>query len=207
MSKNDNKIDVSIQITDSQETIQKKLSKAARNLKIEASLGENSKEKSSLLSKWLNMTKIIKVAETAVKSMANQVIKLNTAETDLAMAANITKPQMTALISSYSKLGAELKATVTDITQLGTEWLKHGKTVAETTTLIKDAMVLSKIGNLSSVDIASGGDIGRLAAGISEMAKNADSAGISLRDSFKDLGEVLDEVKNVGGARMFALKI
>lgn len=210
MSKNDNKIDVSIQITDSQETIQKKLSKAARNLKIEASLGENSKEKSSMLSKWLNMTKIIKVAETAVKSMANQVIKLNTAETDLAMAANITKPQMTALISSYSKLGDELKATVTDISQLGTEWLKHGKTVAETTALIKDSMVLSKIGNLSSaestkylasimdgykisaegamnivdklssVDVASGANIGGLAAGISEVAKNADSAGISL---------------------------
>lgn len=238
MSKNDNKIDVSIQITDSQETIQKKLNKAAKNLKIdtkiEASLGENSKEKSSMLSKWLNMTKIVKVADTAIKSMANQVIKLNTAETDLAMAANMTKPQMTALISSYSKLGAELKATVTDITQLGTEWLKHSKTVAETTTLIKDAIVLSKIGNLSSaestkylasimdgykisaegamsivdklssVDVASGANIGGLAAGISEVAKNADSAGISLDKLLGYFAAVGDssqaEMKNLSGS-------
>ena len=145
-----------------------------------------------------------------LQKMPQKVKELDDAITDFTMATGANKAQISELTKVYSKLGDELSATVTDVTISATEWLKQGKSIAETETLIRDAMVLSKVGKLSSeestknltramkgynvtaeetlaivdklsaVDMASATDVGGLAEGMSEVANNANLAGISM---------------------------
>lgn len=139
-----------------------------------------------------------------------EAINLDTAMTDLAMATNLTASEMESLVDKYSDLAEELNSTVTQVIESGTEWLKQGKSIAETETLITNAMILSKIAKLdsadsttyltsvmkgykvaaedtlnvvdklSAVDMASATDVGGLAEGMSQVASSADLAGVSM---------------------------
>ena len=173
-------------------------------------IGDSFKDMGSKFVSWITVSGGIMTAISGFKKMKDSVVELNGAITDLAMATGASKKKLESYIETYSKLGDELSATVTDVTTSGTEWLKQGKSVAETETLIRDAMILSKDGKLSSadstkyltsamkgynvevgntlgivdklsaVDMASATDVGGLAEGMSEVASSADLAGISM---------------------------
>ncbi len=168
------------------------------------------KDMGSKFFSWFTVSGGIMAAVTGLKKMKDSAIELNGAITDLDMATGSSKKQLESYIASYSKLGDELSATVTDVTISGTEWLKQGKSIAETEELIRDSMILSKVGKLdsaestkyltsamkgynvavqntlgvvdklSAVDMDSATDVGGLAEGMSEVASSADLAGISM---------------------------
>jgi hypothetical protein len=110
------------------------------------------KDMGSKFFSWVTVSGGIMAAVTGFKKMKDSAIELNGAITDLDMATGSSKKQLESYIESYSKLGDELSATVTDVTISGTEWLKQGKSIAETEELIRDAMILSKVGKLDSVE-------------------------------------------------------
>lgn len=174
------------------------------------SIGDSFKEQASKFTQWVSVTSVLMGTVNTLRKMKDNVYEFDEAITNLTMATGANKEEIKLLTKEYSKLGDELSSTVTDITISATEWLKQGKTIEETNTLIRDAMVLSKIGNLSSadstkyltsamkgykvsvedtlsvvdklsaVDMESATDVGGLAAGMSEVAASANLAGVSM---------------------------
>lgn len=161
-----------------------------------------------------------------VSQMATEVLNVDNAMTQLRMATGASNQEASTLMKTYSQIGKDLKATGVDVATSSTEWLKQGKSKAESEILAKDSMVLSKIGDLTSaestkyltsamkgykvsvedtlgvvdklsaVDLISATSVGGLAEGMSEVANNADLAGISmdkLLGYLATVGEVTQE--------------
>ena len=144
--------------------------------------------------------------------MANTTVKVDDAMTQLQMATGVSDSQAKELMNTYSQMGKTLKATATDVAASSTEWLKQGKSIAESQKLAEDSIVLSKIGDLSSedatktitaamksynldesevmnfidqisaIDMASATDVGGLATAFNEVAANAKQAGLSTQE-------------------------
>lgn len=189
----------------------KKTENTMRGLgKLGASLKDQFSQAATSFTQWISVSSAIMAVVYQLKKMPEEVKELDAAITDLTMATGASKTQVEGYIDSYAELGDKLKATVTDVTISGTEWLKQGQSIADTETLITDAMVLSKVGKLSSadatkyltsamkgykvsvedtlgvvdklsaVDMASATDVGGLAEGMSAVASSADLAGVSM---------------------------
>lgn len=159
---------------------------------------------------WSLVTGAMTKLWQGIKKVYNASLDLDKAITNLNMATDLNEKQINALVDSYSKLGEKLNATLTDVIESGTEWLKQGQSIEDTETLITNAMILSKIAGLSSadatkyltsamkgyqvaaedtldvvdklsaVDMASATDVGGLAEGMSEVASSAELAGVSM---------------------------
>lgn len=144
--------------------------------------------------------------------MANTTVKVDDAMTQLQMATGVSDSQAKELMNTYSQMGKTLKATATDVAASSTEWLKQGKSIAESQKLAEDSIILSKIGDLSSedatktitaamksynldesevinfidqisaIDMASATDVGGLATAFNEVAANAKQAGVSTQE-------------------------
>lgn len=145
------------------------------------------------------------------RAMAQAVLQVDDAMTDLQMATGVSQQRAAGLMSAYADLGQELKATMVDVSASATEWLKQGKSIEESQKLARDSIVLSKIGDLSSedstktitaamksydmaesevmnfvdeisaIDMASATDVGGLATAFNEVAANAKQAGVSTK--------------------------
>ena len=145
------------------------------------------------------------------RAMAQAVLQVDDAMTDLQMATGGSQQRAAGLMSTYADLGQELKATMVDVSASATEWLKQGKSIEESQKLARDSIVLSKIGDLSSedstktitaamksydmaesevmnfvdeisaIDMASATDVGGLATAFNEVAANAKQAGVSTK--------------------------
>lgn len=145
-----------------------------------------------------------------LKRVYNESLKINDVMTDLAMSTDLTASQMEAVVDKYSNLGEKLNATTSEMIASGTEWIKQGQSIADTETLITSAMVLGKVGKLenaqateyltstmkgykvavedtmdivdklSAVDMASATNVGGLAEAMSQVANNANLAGVSM---------------------------
>lgn len=145
-----------------------------------------------------------------VRDMGTAIKEVDDSMMNLKMATGVNNTEAQGLMSTYSDLGKELKATGTDVAASATEWLKQGKTTEEAETLASDSIILSKIGDLTSedstkyltsamkgykvqsedalsivdkisnVDMASATDVAGLAEGMSRVATNADLAGVSM---------------------------
>ena len=76
--------------------------------------------------------------------------ELNEAMTNVQMVTEGTDAETQKLASQYSDLAKELGATTTEIANGASEWLRQGKTVEETTQLLRASMTLSKVGAIES---------------------------------------------------------
>lgn len=162
------------------------------------------------ISQFVGVYGILQRVVSTVGQMGTEVIKVDDAITQLRMSTGASAGDASKMMKTYSEMGKELKATGVDVATSATEWLKQGKTIKESNALAKDSIVLSKIGGLSSedstkfltsamkgydvavedtssiidklsaVDLVSATDVGGLATGMSEVAANADLAGISM---------------------------
>lgn len=162
------------------------------------------------ISQFVGVYGILQRVVSTVGQMGTEVIKVDDAITQLRMSTGASAGDASKMMKTYSEMGKELKATGVDVATSATEWLKQGKTIKESNALAKDSIVLSKIGDLSSedstkfltsamkgydvavedtsniidklsaVDLVSATDVGGLATGMSEVAANADLAGISM---------------------------
>lgn len=159
---------------------------------------------------FLSSATLVMSGIRAIKGMITEVKNLDAAYVDLQQATGYTREETGKLINTYFELGQELGATATDIAKSAADWLRQGKSIADTNKLIRDSMILSKIGQidsansttylttamkgygvavddvlgivdkLSAVDMASATSVAGLAEGMSEVATNANLAGISM---------------------------
>ncbi len=150
--------------------------------------------------------KIEQGARQAVKAIED----IDKAIVDLQMATGDSYNDVKKLTSGYNDLAKQLGATTTEVTAGASDWLRQGKSIADTNKLIQESMVLSKVSNLSSedstshltammkgykksaeevseindaltsIDLAAAVDAGGLAEATSRVAASADLAGVSL---------------------------
>lgn len=181
---------------------------AASQGKTGASFGTEFKRAFGQIGEFTAIYGTIQKIPQVISNMTTQVINVDDAITNLRMATSISNEEALKLMSTYSKLGDELKATSVDVAASATEWLKQGKSIQEAQNLAKDSIVLSKIGGLSSeestktitaamksynmaesevmgfvdkisaIDLVSATDVGGLSQAFNEVAANAKNAGV-----------------------------
>lgn len=147
---------------------------------------------------------------TAANNAVEAVKELDGAIVDLRMATNQGYEKTRNLVAGYNKMAKELGSVTTQVTASADSWLRQGKSINDTSTLIRDSMILSKVGQLDSadatqyltsamkgykveaegalgivdkltaVDLESATNAGGLAEGMSEVAVTASNAGISM---------------------------
>lgn len=194
------------------------IKKQFRNLQTEASaLGKTGEDAFSKLKKnsvqfmnFLASGTLIMSGVNAIKGLVTEVYNLDKSLVDLQMATGDTHEQAKELLNTYIDLGKELGATGTEVADSASEWLRQGKSISETNELIKDSMILSKIGQidsaqatelltsamkgykvsvsdvikivdkLSAVDMSSATDVEGLATAMSRVASMADLSGVSM---------------------------
>lgn len=156
---------------------------------------------------YLNVFQMI---QQGARSAVEAIQEIDSAIVDLQMATGESYQNIRQLVSGYNDMAKELGATTTELAKGADTWLRQGQTVADTNTLLKDTMVLSKVANidsedsssyltammkgyhkavdevseindsLTSIDLAAAVDAGGLAEATSRVAASADLAGISL---------------------------
>ena len=148
---------------------------------------------------------------------------VNKAFTDIQMVTFDTAEAIGNLQREYADLAVRMSASITDVAKGASEWLRQGKSIAETTQLLEASMVMSKIGaiesaqateyltsvlngykfaaedairvvdTLSEVDVASASSVADIAEALQRSANSARLAGVE----FETLVGWIAEVKEV----------
>lgn len=153
---------------------------------------------------------ILKSIGSAADNAKKTIDKYDKSITDLSVAMNGTREEASQYIQTLNKQAIVLKTTTKSASDAADTWLRQGKSVAETETLIQDSLVLSKVGQIESADAAdyltsalngykleakdaigvidkltavdavSASESGGLAVSMSKAASAADMAGVSM---------------------------
>lgn len=106
-----------------------------------------------------NMAANLYLARTALQTLRRAaseaketVVELDKAATDLALVTGSGREEAYVLLNEYNELAKQLKSTTTQVSDAAVKWLRQGKSAAETTALIEQSMVLSKVGAMSAED-------------------------------------------------------
>ena len=172
---------------------------------------------SETLKKSLNIGAAATIAREGfqlIRTAANNAIEsikdLNGEIVDLQMATKQSYNHVSKLVGDYNEMAKSLGATTTQVTDAADSWLRQGNSLSDTNTLIRDSMILSKVGQLDSaaatqyltssmkgykvaaddalgivdkltaVDLESATNAGGLAEAMSEVAVTASNAGVSM---------------------------
>lgn len=149
------------------------------------------------------------LAQTA-KEIYENVEKLDKAVVNLQIASGKSREEVQRLVRSYSDMAQQLGATTEEVAESADTWLRQGYNMEETNTLIKNGMMLSKLGQLdattattdltsamkgyqvsvedsigivdklTAVDMAAAASAGGLATSMAETATGANLAGVSM---------------------------
>lgn len=153
---------------------------------------------------------VLKSIDTAASQAKKTIDEYDKSITDLSVAMNGTREEAAQYIQTLNKQAIELKTTTKSASDAADSWLRQGKSVADTETLIHDSLVLSKVGQIKSadatdyltsalngykleaqdaisvidkltaVDAISASESGGLAESMSKTASAADMAGVSM---------------------------
>lgn len=159
----------------------------------------------------------------AGKNAQQTIQDLDKAITDLSIATNMSREDTAKLVKNYNDYAKELKSTTVNITSAADDWLRAGKSMNETQTLIKDSIMLSKLGQIDSgaatedllatmngysmpidevgraldsmvsIDMKAATSAGDLATGLKYSASSASAAGLSFNKLVAILGTVQDK--------------
>lgn len=144
------------------------------------------------------------------KEIYDNVEKLDKSVVNLQIASGKTREEVQRLVRSYSDMAQQLGATTEEVAESADTWLRQGYNMEETNTLIKNGMMLSKLGQidattattdltsamkgyqvsvedslgivdkLTAVDMAAAASAGGLATSMAETATGANLAGVSM---------------------------
>lgn len=192
---------------------EKAFSSLKSRISAEGLTGKSAKDEAKrAFSQIAEFTGFYGVAQNLMQEFPAKVIQsvrdYDDAMVSLRMATGVSNDQARDLMSTYSDIGKQLKATGTDVAQSSVEWMKQGKSIEEANKLAQYSIILSKIGGLSStdatktitaamksykmsesevmsfvdsisaIDMASATDVGGLAQAFNEVAANAKEGGV-----------------------------
>lgn len=91
-----------------------------------------------------------RLIKAAINDAKSAIEDYNSAITDLRIVTNASQEQASSWLNTYNKMAQTLGATTSEVANAAVTWLRQGKTAEEANTLIKDSMMLSKIGMIDS---------------------------------------------------------
>lgn len=140
-------------ITQLQNTLQGVNNAARQSQNIFSSIGGSVKEAFSSMYNISNLLQdgMYKVAEAGQKAVET-VKEFNDIKTNLAMATNADSTYIDNLMNDYNSLAQELGSLTSSVAESADSFLRQGRSMADTNSLIKDSLVLSKDAELSSTD-------------------------------------------------------
>lgn len=94
---------------------------------------------------------LYKIADGAREAVGT-VKEFNDIKTNLAMATNADSDYINNLMEDYNALAEELGSVTSSVAESADSWLRQGRSMKDTNSLIKDSLVLSKDAELSSSD-------------------------------------------------------
>ena len=95
---------------------------------------------------------VFKQIEQGAKQAVKVIEDIDKSIVDLQMATGDSYSNIKELIGGYNDFAKQLGATTTEVSAGASDWLRQGKSIAETNRLIQDSMVLSKVANINSED-------------------------------------------------------
>lgn len=101
---------------------------------------------------YLSASAVIMKLGQAIKATVTTVFELDSVVADLQIATGGTRKETQELLKTYSAMGKELGATTVDVGKAADAWLRQGYSVAQTNELIKNSMMLSKLGQIDSAE-------------------------------------------------------
>lgn len=96
-------------------------------------------------------TGLLMIKQT-IKKMVVAVKELDKSIVDLQIATGYTYDQARELLSTYTELGKQLGATTVQVAQAANSFLRQGKSIEDTNILVKDSLILSKLGQIDSAE-------------------------------------------------------
>jgi TP901 family phage tail tape measure protein len=99
---------------------------------------------------WAISTTAIYGTLKLIGSGIQYITELNKELTNISIVTGMTRGQTTALASDYNKLAISMGVTTKSIAEGSLEWFRQGKTVEETTALVKNSLMLATLGNIEA---------------------------------------------------------
>lgn len=145
-----------------------------------------------------------------LREIYQNVVNIDKALVNLQIASGKSREETQRLVKEYAQLGKQLGATTTEVAEAADTWLRQGYSAEEANTLIKNSMMLSKLGQMESteastaltsamkgygvavedsikivdkftkVDMEAAASAGDIATAMAETATSADVAGVSM---------------------------
>ena len=93
---------------------------------------------------------VLNEINTAGKNAKQTIQEIDKAVTDLSVATNMSRESVTGLIKDYNTYAKQLASSTVSVVSAADDYLRAGKSMSETQALIKDSIMLSKLGQLES---------------------------------------------------------
>ena len=91
------------------------------------------------------VSSVIRGIADGISNCVNYAIDLDSAMTNIRVVTMDTKEETKDLLKTYNQLGQELGANTLDIAEGAIDWLRQGYSEADTTELVKNSTILSKL--------------------------------------------------------------
>lgn len=149
----------------------------------------------------------VRFVRLAFQEAKKAIEDYNAAITDLRIVTNENYQAAVNLMDTYNKMAVEMGATTKEVSESAVTWLRQGKTVAETNDLIRQSMILSKIGmidsdkaaqNLTTTMKGYGFTVEEVATIVDKLGKLDSSAAVTAGDLSNGLSKVAAVAKDAG---------
>ena len=206
------------------------------NMQKQQSWGKTLSAQIKKLTTYLTATKLITMTIGTLKSIVNEIIKLDKAFTNIQMVTGYNANQIANLREQYTKLAQSLGASVEEVAEGADAWLRMGLAVEDANKAVETSIVLSKISGmnseeaskalittmkaykmnanelmgvadkLSAVDMQAATTSQDIAEGISEVGSMASASGVSLDKLIGYIAEISQVTQESGSEAGTALK-
>lgn len=180
--------------------------------------------------------KIFSFLSQSLRQAIKNATELDKVLVDLQIASGKSKESAQELLQTYNQMAKELGSTTQKVAESATEWLRQGYSISETNELIKDSMVLSKVGAieagdatkyltsaikgykleatdalgivdmLTAVDLKAAVSSGELAEGMSQTANLARTTGFEMNQLIGVIATVAETTQNSASSVGNAMK-
>lgn len=93
---------------------------------------------------------LLKEINDAAEHAKDTMVQLDKVVTDLSVATGDSRSSVKDLLKDYNSMAKQLASTTTQVGQAADDYLRAGKTMKESNQLIKDSIMLSKLGQINS---------------------------------------------------------
>lgn len=166
---------------------------------------------------------LLKEINDAAERAKDTMVQLDKVVTDLSVATGDSRSSVKDLLKDYNSMAKQLASTTTQVGQAADDYLRAGKSMNESNQLIKDSIMLSKLGQINSseatedllatmngfdmsvnqvndaldamvaIDMAASTSSGDIATALKYCASSADVAGVSFNKLAAMIGTVQDK--------------